>query len=583
MTTRTSPERHSVFDRVGGYDKVDRAVACLFGRIAQDPSLATLVDPASETDARWHTELLLTDVLGGPMAYDGPEPQTVAGRVGIDAAVAARLIEHAVAGFTDAGVDQTLANEIRSRLQEFASRQGLPTSAPVAARPTPGGGPDRSNESLITLAQRDLAVAGPGWRLFVLDPQLTVVHVGADAARAAVACEPDLRRAFNLGAADLLGTSILRFHSAPTQLQAALAEPARLPHETTWCFGQTVWKARFIAVLAADGTVLGYAVLWRDESDAYRNQAVFQRLRSQAEDLPVPVMFPDPALERWFGNAACEHGLERLAPHLSQPVNALDGVPISIFFPDAVRRRQLFADPERLPHKEQVRIGPETVALLVTPVRDQDQRYLGPQITWEIVHFTRPAEADRAAPAPEPSAEPAVEMTSGSAPGQSLRAQARTLESATQELQTVIRLLDTAADELDGQSHVAPAAEAVPVSEAARLAEAAESAFAAARQAQPASARRGELARAVGTITGIARRTNQLALQAALLAVQEDASQAAEELREESRVFAGEFLDRLRSLSGQAQASAEALRQAKASAARLEQLRAEFSHDSGPE
>jgi hypothetical protein len=337
-------------------------------------------------------------------------------------------------------------------------------------------------------------------------------------------------------------------------------------------------------VRGPDGATLGYAVLWRDESDAYRNQEVFQRLRTQAEDLPVPVMFPDPTQERWFGNAACENALERLAPHLPHPVSALDGVPISIFFPDEARRRKLFGDPDLLPHKEQVQIGPETVAILVTPVRDQEQHYLGPQVTWEIIHFTRPVEPVSHAAEPAAVASPLLPAAGNEASslGPSLRLQARALETATHELQTVIRLLDTAADELEGESPVPAAHGKVALPEAIRLAQTAAAALMAVRQTQPSPARHDELSRAVATITTIARRTNQLALDAALLSVHEDVNHAAEGLHQGSRVFAEGLAERVRSLSSQAQASADALRQAKATAARLAQLRIEFDIDPDP-
>jgi hypothetical protein len=462
-----------------------------------------------------------------------------------------------------------------------------PVAAPVDPKP-----------ALVEAGVQAAAAMGPAIEnLFILDREFRIVHLNSGAAKAVGAADGDLRRAFNRGAGDLPGMSILRFHSAPTTLQAVLSDPARLPHTTSWSFGHTVWQAEFRAFGPLPGNPAGYLVLWRDESDLHRAQAVFQRLRSQAEDLPVPVMYPDQIRDRWLGNAACEHALERLARHLPGTVNPLEGVPIGLFFPDAAERQALFRSPDRLPHKRQLKIGPETIAILVTPVFDADQRYLGPQITWEIVHFTdpalrgppsrpvAPAALSPAAPGPTPA--PPGPMGAAPAPvgiaatpvaaAASLRAEARAVEAASAELQQLIRLIDAAADAAEGQGHFTPSAEGEPLPEAIRLAEAAVEALRAAREAPVAPGRREAVTRALDTINDIARRTNQLALDAALLAVQDDALQAAEGLRAEARSFAAGLCEQVAVLAGRTERSADSLRQAMTAAARLEQLRAQFT------
>jgi hypothetical protein len=560
-------------------------MARLFARLAADPTFTGL---RPDADARWQIQLLLTDIFGGPMAYSGPELKPVAARLGLDGGKCALLITHVVAACTEAGMEGGLTARVERCLVEFASAQGFEVVAQASSLP-PSSVVDGQVADLIAAGLREAAqVCGPDGSVFVLDRSLTVVHLSAGATRATEAADADLRRAFDLRAADVPGTSILRFHSAPTTLQAVLADAARLPHETTWSFGQVVWRAQFRAVTAPDGSALGYAVILRDESDTHRAQAVFQRLRNQAEDLPVPVMFPDPTFENWFGNAACEHALQRLAPHLPVVVNPLLGVPIRLFFPDADRRRALFQDPERLPYKERVRFGPETVALLVTPVRDQEQRYLGPQITWEIVHFTpeagsaEPAERPEVANGPEA---PVERASSPSAPAaaRALRAEARAMARVSEELQTLARLLEGTADHAEGHPHLVVGGPMEPVPEAVRLVEAAAAALVAMRELPPSSTRGGAMYRTLDTLTGIARRTNQLAMDAALLAVENDAVETTEALREEAQALSQGLGERVRALNTRAQGSFEALRLAMATAARVEQWRAQFGEGESSE
>lgn len=480
MTIRISPARTSLFDRLGGLDTVDIAVGRLFERLGAEAAFAPLGRAGKNPDTRWQVQMLLTDIFGGPMAYDGPEPREIAERLGLDAAKVGQLIGHVAASFAGVAGGGGLAAEISARLGEFAALSGytpaesLPAGDHPAAATVSAAGPSTQPaplalSGLVAEAEHVAAEAGlADWNLFLLDPHLTVVHASPAAVRAAATCEGDLRRAFNLGAG-LSGTSMLQFHSTPTHLQAILSDPARLPHETTWSFGQAVWTARIHALRGADRGLLGYAVLWRDESAAYQAQA------AQASLLAAP----EPAAREPAG---------------SQPVPPEIGPPV----------------------------GTAAAAL---------------------------------------------------------REEARELAASAGDLQRLVRLLESAADHVEGQVHLSGPGGEGPLPEAARLAESAIAALRTAREASQAPGRREAVHRALETITGFARRTNQLALDAALLAVQEDASQAAAELREDARALAQGLRDRVRALEARTQSSTDLLRQSMTAAARLAQLRAELGQE----
>lgn len=571
MTTATqvTPVQSGLFERLGGFDAIERLVSRLLTRLATEPVLAPLLPAGNQDELRWGIQLLLTDRLGGPMAYDGPDLAELMSRHRIDATSWRSLLGHTLACLEVEVADPASLEEAGSVLEELGASLGFGAPGAIApAAPAP---------DLVHLAERLVREADlSGWNLFVLNPDLLLVHLDQAAASATTNCDGDLRRFFGLGAADLPGNSILRFHPAPTRLQAVLGDGSRLPAETTWAFGRVVWKAIIHPLRGEDGTLMGFAMLWHDESEAHETRAVVERLRAQSEDLPVPVMFPDASFDRWFGNAACEHALQRLAPHLSRPVNPLEGVPIQLFLPDEAERKALFADPARMPFKRQIRIGPEIIAILVSAVLDENQRYVGPQITWEIVHFTRPAE-------PVTTPEPAQPAPRGSPSSADLRTEARALEAATQEVLLLSRLLLAVADDTEGQLHADSAdpgdlatAAARDGNETAQVAEAALAVLAAAREVPPGHPRREETARALATLTGIARRANRLALDGALLAVQDEAATHAGQLVEETRSFARGLVERVRALSARAQVSSDVLRHSSATAARLSALRSQI-------
>jgi truncated hemoglobin YjbI len=587
MTTAThgTSVQPGLFDRLGGVDAIERLVSRLLPRLAGEPALASLLPTGNQDALRKGLQLLLSDRLGGPMAYDGPDLAELGNRHGIDAASWRALLGHTLACLAVEAADPASLEQARGVLEALGASLGLGPAGTMTVQVAPAADPVRAAERLVREGSLE------GWNLFVLNQDLVMVHQSQGAAAATTGCTGELKRFFGLGAADLVGNSILRFHPAPTRLQAILGDGSRLPAETTWAFGRVVWKAVIHPLRGEDGALIGFAMLWRDESQAHQTRAVVERLRAQSEDLPVPVMFPDASLDRWFGNAACEHALQRLAPHLSLPVNPLEGVPIQLFLPDEAERRALFGDPSRMPFKRQIRVGPETIAILVSAVLDGNQRYVVPQITWEIVHFTRPPEP-LAEPEPEPEPVQPAELPPLPPPilsaSADLRAEARALEAATQEVLLLSRLLLAVADDTDGQLHADPtgpgevaAFAARNGKETAQVAEAALAVLAAAKEVPPGHPRREETARALATLTGIARRANRLALDGALLAVQDEAATHTGQLVEEIRSFARGLVERVRTLSARAQVSSDVLRHSSATAARLAALRSQIGDSGG--
>jgi methyl-accepting chemotaxis protein len=86
-------------------------------------------------------------------------------------------------------------------------------------------------------------------------------------------------------------------------------------------------------------------------------------------------------------NAASRALLGRLAKDglLSVDPNDLLGQSIDIFHKDPGRIRKLLADPKNLPHRTQIRLGPEIIYLNISAVYDRDGTYTGPMLIWNVV------------------------------------------------------------------------------------------------------------------------------------------------------------------------------------------------------
>jgi len=106
---------------------------------------------------------------------------------------------------------------------------------------------------------------------------------------------------------------------------------------------------------------------------------------SMLEDIPINVMMTDLDLKITYLNKASEDKLRTLSQYLPVPVDQLVGTNIDIFHQNPAHQRALLADPSNLPRKAQIGVGPETLDLLVTAVRDDQGKYVGPMVTWSVI------------------------------------------------------------------------------------------------------------------------------------------------------------------------------------------------------
>jgi methyl-accepting chemotaxis protein len=106
---------------------------------------------------------------------------------------------------------------------------------------------------------------------------------------------------------------------------------------------------------------------------------------SMFENLPINVMAANPDLEITYVNPSSVAMLRRLERHLPCRVNDLVGQSIGILDENPEHQWNLLRDPENLPRRTNIQLGPETLELLVSPVFDAAGKFVGPIVTWEVV------------------------------------------------------------------------------------------------------------------------------------------------------------------------------------------------------
>ncbi len=109
------------------------------------------------------------------------------------------------------------------------------------------------------------------------------------------------------------------------------------------------------------------------------------RVNSMMENAPVNVMCTDLNFNIQYMNTASKDTLKVLEKYLPVKVDEIPGQSIDIFHKNPAYQRKILSDPKNLPHKAQIKLGPEILDVLVSPIYDDDRNFLGPMMTWEIV------------------------------------------------------------------------------------------------------------------------------------------------------------------------------------------------------
>ncbi len=150
--------------------------------------------------------------------------------------------------------------------------------------------------------------------------------------------------------------------------------------------GTEIWiQATYNPVMDATGKphrVVKYA---SDITERKRLEAEAARVQSMMENMPINVLYTGTDLKLAYMNPASVKQLKALQHLLPVRVEDMLGKSIDIFHKNPEHQRRMLADPKNLPHRASIKVGPETLELLVSPIYDNTGTYTGPMVTWTVI------------------------------------------------------------------------------------------------------------------------------------------------------------------------------------------------------
>ena len=355
-------------------------------------------------------------------------------------------------------------------------------------------------------------IDGAPINLMYCDKDLTIQYMNATSRKTL----ETLQAYLPISVDKMIGSSIDVFHKNPAHQRRLLADPKNLPHKAQIRLGPETLSLVVTAIRDAAGNYVGPMLTWEVTTVTVKALEEEQRLRQMIDNAPINLMYCDMDLTIQYMNATSRKTLEALSQYLPIPLDRFVGSSIDIFHKNPSHQRRMLADPKNLPHKALIRLGPETLSLLVSAITDSAGKYLGPMLTWELV--TQRVEVERKV------GEAAQTLSASS---EELTAVSRSMATNAEHTSTQAGVVSAAAEQVNKNIQtVSASAEEMTASirEIAKSAtDAARVATSAVKVAETANATvtklgesSSEIGKVIKVITSIAQQTNLLALNATI-------------------------------------------------------------------
>lgn len=150
--------------------------------------------------------------------------------------------------------------------------------------------------------------------------------------------------------------------------------------------GREVWiRAIYAPIRDSQGQLAKVVKFATDITAELKAREEATRIQNMMDNLPINVVFAGRDSKIAYLNPSALRTLKKIEHLLPVPAEQLKGQSYDILHKNPEMQRRLLADPRNLPHKARIKIGPETLDLLVSAITDAKGEYIGPMVTWAII------------------------------------------------------------------------------------------------------------------------------------------------------------------------------------------------------
>ncbi|NYI45926.1 methyl-accepting chemotaxis protein [Nocardioides aromaticivorans] len=214
---------------------------------------------------------------------------------------------------------------------------------------------------------------------------------------------------------DIVGSSLDIFHKTPSYQRGILSDAGNLPRRANIKVGPEVLDLLVSPIRDAAGEYVGAMATWEVITEKVRMEEEVARVTSMMENSPTNMMFADRDFVIRYMNPASLNTLRGLEGALPVTADQVVGSSLDIFHKNPAYQRGILETAEHLPRRADIKVGDETLDLLVSAITDAKGEYIGAMATWEVITDRLRAERERAEAEADTTAVNKILATLGSA------------------------------------------------------------------------------------------------------------------------------------------------------------------------
>lgn len=235
--------------------------------------------------------------------------------------------------------------------------------------------------SIVDAVDTNIIVTNPDRKIAFLNPKATETI-------------NRLEDELGFNADDLIGSPIETFFgTSAKELRSKIKDTRHLPLSTEIEVNGCTFNVTISSIISSQGSPLGLAVTFNDLAGDNTDKEEFIRLRGIAENAPVNIMMANTDLEIIYINPKSKETLTEIESDLPVRVNEILGKSVDIFHANPAHQRKILSNPKNLPHQAEIKVGQNILELLVSPTYDNEGKYIGPMVTWEVITERKKTEA----------------------------------------------------------------------------------------------------------------------------------------------------------------------------------------------
>ncbi len=181
------------------------------------------------------------------------------------------------------------------------------------------------------------------------------------------------------------GSSFDVFHKNPSHQRNLIANEKNLPLQSIIEVGGEKLDLLVTAMRDSSGKYTGPMVCWSVVTEKLKAESEMARIQSMMEGAPINIMCADLEGTITYLNPKSIETLTSVEKLLPVKVKDIRGGSFDVFHKNPAHQRKLISNEKNFPLRSEISLGTEKLDLYVTAMRDNQGKYIGPMVVWNVV------------------------------------------------------------------------------------------------------------------------------------------------------------------------------------------------------